>query len=205
MINAVAVQDAGSMHTFPRHATVRHLGLCGPPAEATKWLRNYAASGPEAVDRLLQIESVVLDIYIDIDEIQLCGEVRLQDIAKLFDAVSDLCPNMHILVVHLSGDNAVDHAVLPYIGRRLPCLTELSMFNGLDDVLEIIDNHVDWSACIPPHLTKLSIPCSTLPHNLIQHLVQMPTMVEVEASILHVNPGGGPAIKTESCAWKKLR
>ena len=205
MIDAVVVQDAESMHIFPRHAIVRKLGLGRCPAKAVIWLRTFAASGPRADKRLLQIESVNLNVSLHPKEIQLCGEVKPEDITEVFDAIASLCPNMHSLAVRLSEERAINIALLQSLGKQLPHVTELCLDSVWVDILQDIGDNVDWPLHIPPNLTKLSLPSSTLPRDLIQHLVQMPTLVEVSAAGLDDDPGGRPAINTETCAWKKLR
>ena len=199
MIHTVKIVDTcDSVHeAFPRHATIRSLRLgISALAKTVAWIRAYAASSPKASDRLLLLESLEFDL-------KSLGIVP-GDVAALLDAMSQLCPNVRRLNVHPRREREVDLALLRSLGRTFPHLTELSLGRCWFDFFPLQDSFIDWSACIPPKLTKLSMPESKLPRKLIQHLVQMPSLVEVDACSLDDQTNGGP-IETEACAWKVLR
>ena len=195
-IHTVEIVNTDSKQLFPRHATIQGLGLSKvSPPDAAAWLRDFAASGPEAADRLLKIESVTFSLRYGL---------KPKDIAPLLDAISHLCPKVCRLKACIGGDRGVNLALVQSLGRCLPYLKELTLNDGGLGLLDFKRESIDWSACIPPKLTKLSMSESTLPCKLIQHLVQMPTMVEVEAYRFDDKTDADP-IETEACAWKVLR
>ena len=70
---------------------------------------------------------------------------------------------------------------------------------------------IDWAACLPSGMQRLQLPGVNLHHKLLQHLVQMPSLVDLQVSSLSL-PGLPRSrraeefgiIQSDACAWKTL-
>ena len=194
-ISEVEVDDAAAMQPFPRHATaIRTLGLWVAPNEASNWLRAYAVSDPGAAGRLQLLEGVKCTNW------AYRAEPDPEDGPALLEAITQLCPNVRRLLVNLNKVDAINLPLVRSLGNHLPHLTELCLDSGDDYEHNLLHNSgMDWAACLPPCLTKFSMPDTRLPPDLILHLLRVPSLLEVEAYGLDGFEAIGDPIEMEAC------
>ena len=209
LISKIKLTDMLAQGHFPRHATLRTLDLALPVEKATMWLQAMWAVVPE---RLRPVSKVL--VHTDCSSNDYEWDAMPDHLEVLPGVISYTCPNTASLeLVSLfsarrrgyAGDTT---AFLRALGKHsLPHLVELRT----GPVSEIVDIG-EWSptqiaACFPPSLRKLALPCVDIHHELLQYLVNMPSLIELEAFSLCPNGAEGPfpAVQSEACTWQVLR
>ena len=208
LISKIKLTDMLALRHFPRHATLRTLDLALPVEKATMWLQAIWTVVPERLRPVSKIQ-----VHTDC----ICNDYDLEAMPDHLEAlpgvISYACPNTTSLeLVSLIGGSADDTtSFLQALGEhKLPHLVELRV--GRLPVGEIVEVDVKWSptqmaACFPPGLRKLALPCVDIHHELLQYLVNLPSLVELEAFSLCPDGTQGPflAVHSEACMWQILR
>ena len=177
------------------------------PEKAAMWLQATWAAAPE---RLLTVTKVQVHTISANDED--AWEDVPDHLDALLEAISCSCPNATSLEIFslLKGEAHLAAPFFASLGHHLPHLLELraSSHPPNDDVVEVPGSTAQqWAACLPPGLRKLALPGMAIHGNMLQHLVTMPSLIELEAFSLceYGARGPFPAVQSEACAWQVLR
>ena len=206
LISKIKLTDMLAQGHFPRHATLRTLDLALPVEKATMWLQAIWTVVPER----LRLVSKIL-VHTDCTSNDYEWDAMPEHLKALPEVISYACSNTASLeLVSLFDGSALDTtAFLRALGQHgLPHLLELRV--GRLPGREIVEIY-DWSptqmaACFPPGLRKLALPCVVIHNELLQYLVNMPSLIELEAfSLCPGARGPFPVVQSEACTWQVLR
>ena len=208
LISKIKVTNMLALRHFPRHATIRTLELAMHPEKAAMWLQATWAAVPE---RLLPVSKVQVQTSSTDEED--AWEDAPGHMDALLESISCSCPNASSLEVFslFSGEEVhLAAAFFQALGQHnLPHLLELRSDHRQEDGVFVLDMTTaqQWAEWLPPGLRKLALPGLELHPNLLQHLVNMPSLIELEAFSLCANRARGPfpAVQSEACAWRVLR
>ena len=135
---------------------------------------------------------------------------------KLWPAIATAFPQMDCFAIVIAGLDRKENAPLisacfTAIGQHMPNLKELrvemapSTFEGL--YLDTAVYAVDWAASLPPGLRRLCLPQARIHHELLQHLAQMHSLVELSVKSISSYVPYEPdyrTVQSEACAWQVL-
>ena len=200
-ISSIEIHDAFALAHYPKHAaaiiSVRlwmrpshpvetHME---PPCMVTCWLRSTSAVS----NRLAAVACV--RVVLPQPSMEDTMEPAVMD--SLLASIGQACPNLRCLC--MDGIDRRDEelvcSMFTAIGQRLPGIIELQL--DLDegeywDTYNWPNTGIDWAACLPRGLQKFTSNAH-LHHELLQHLVQMPSLTEVA-----VRPSAGAPKREQS-------
>ena len=210
-------KDRRALRRFPSHATITALrfdmaagkdgeGRLLEPSDVAAWLER-------ASDKTSRLSETVEKVELFLPA---KGDVSIS-LPKLWPAMSAACPQLSCLCIHAKpndrgGTQPLDAACLAALRQHMPSLVVLVLDCRFVDVTWV---SLDWAASLPPGLRKLYLPQhQELHHELLQHLAQMPCLIELYAAGLGSFNGrsetgdgipGHRAIQSDACAWQVLR
>ena len=203
LIHKLVVYHVYGLDWFPIHAAITSLELRLRLSHVVEWLSTPAVAG-----RLLLVTRAKLQLVehndTEADDIQAL-------LASVVDALAHACPNLRSLVASSLYIPIVSSSFFEALRDHLPNLTQLEICD--DDYTahyhegRAFDNAgIEWAACLPAGLTKLHLNSVKLHHALLQHLVSMPSLVDVRAWSLSVgNDDLQTPVQSDACAWRKLQ
>ena len=217
LISSIVIRDALALAHFPRHAAViKSMRLCMSPSpdEAhmeppfmLTWLQSTLA----ACNRLANVTVVRIELPDSDEDSEPGDEVVPVDPAvmgSLLASIGRACPNLRCL--HIDGiDCAVEELVrvmFAAIGQHLPRIVDLQLGLAWGSDVHSYDIHsydipgIDWAACLPRGLQTFRSSVD-LHHDLLQHLVQMPALVNVAVQSLGDED---TEVQSAGCAWRNL-
>ena len=125
---------------------------------------------------------------------------------SLMASIGQACPSLRSL--HIGGIDRhhedLVRAMFTAIGQHLPGIVELQL--GLDTRTVSYNwdiDGIDWAACLPRGLQKFSSEVF-LHHELLQQLVQMPSLAEVAVGGLG-DDNDTTEVQSGGCEWRVLR
>ena len=213
LISKIKVTDMLALRHFPCHATLRTLDLALPVGNAAMWLQATWAVVPE---RLRPVSKIQVNRDWNCGE-EAWDEATISHLKALPGIISSTCPNTTSLeLISLFGGNGYEtYTFLQTLGQYdLPHLVEVRASCVPNETLEVCDwGAIQIATCFPPGLRKLALPgvaIHTIHYELLQYLVNLPSLIELEAFSLCPlraigTMGPFPTVQSEACAWQVLR
>ena len=218
LIHAAVVCDAEVLISrFPRHATLTSMQLVMEPpgnkpadpciemAVVISWMELNYASGIS--NSLRCVTDVKVELPYDAG-----GQQDKALVVAAIEALSHACPGLRSFCVNNLDryNEALMIAFFIALGQHLPRLTELEIRVETTDSFDFEIAGIDWAACLPPALRKITLPFIDVDRSLMQHLVQMPKLVEVAAysfCVLLQKEDGESIFKLDPdlCSWQLLK
>ena len=204
LISATEICDASALALYPRHAAALN----------TMWLRMTTFLGeahmePPFMVSWLQATSAACNrlAAITIVHVELPGMLQAIDAAtmdSLLASIAHACPSLRCLSIEgiMREEEDLVRAMLSAIGQHLPRICDLQLESA--DGFEFAIAGIDWEACLPRDLQKFSSNTS-LHHELLQQLVQMPSLTEVAVLRLSTAVEEMLEVQSDSCTWRILR
>ena len=213
LISSIEIRDAYALNHFPRHATAitsMELWMCPSPGKEhmappcmVSWLQFTSA----ACDRLGGVTNIRMELPQSLAEDEEDSKPWPVDPAtmdNLLTSIGQACSSLRSL--YIGGiDRANEELVrtmFSALGQHLPNIVELQLDLAWEsDIWDFDIAGIDWAACLPRGLRKFSIPVR-VHHELLQHLVQMPSLAEVAIFGLGYED---TEVQSDGCAWRILQ
>ena len=210
LVSSIEIRDAFALNHYPKHAaaiTSMHLRMGPSPGQApmepccmVTWLQSTST----ACNRLAAITNIRVELPQSSEEHGEPAEPMDPAVMdSLMASIGRACPNLRRLRIDCIDRDQEDliRAMFNAIGRHLPRIFEMQLELQLYEDGDFNIAGIDWAACLPRGLQKFR-GSVRLHHELLQQLVQMPSLAEVVVWSL-----GDEAteVKSDGCMWRILR